>query len=156
MRPNLLPLLLLLLPGCASNSIVMNEFVADNATGITDSTGTPDWVELANLDSEEVSLDGWSISDDYSTPGRHPLDGLTIPGNGYLLLIAAGDSALGDEYLSFRLSASGEALLLSDADGIVDDINYLAQQTDLAMARQPDGTGDWVEGVVPTPGAPNQ
>lgn len=149
-------LLLPLLAACAApGPVVLNEFVASNVAGLTDDTGaTPDWVELFNLTAADVSLDGWFVSDDVSNPQRHALDGLTVPADGFLLLYGSGDVTLGADHLSFRLSAQGEQLVLSDSEDIVDSTSYGAQESDIAQARIPDGTGEWTE-AAPSPGAPN-
>ena len=157
MRAHPLILILPLLAGCGpTGPIALNEFVASNVTGlIDDAGGTPDWIELFNTSSEDVSLDGWALSDSSGNPTRDPLDGMTIAADGYLLLFASGDTTLGDDHLSFRLSAAGEQVILSSPDGVVDATNYGAQTSDIAMARIPDGTGDWVE-AAPSPGALNE
>jgi len=160
MRAMSLLLVLPLLAGCpsgdGSGAIALNEFVASNTTGLTDDSGdTPDWLELVNLSDAEVALDGWAISDDSGNPLRHSLDGLSVPGGGYLLLFATADTTRGDDHLSFRLLAAGEEIVLSDPEGVVDQIAYGAQTPDVATARVPNGTGEWVQ-ATPTPGESNE
>ncbi len=149
-------LLLPLLAACGSSSpLALNEFVASNVTGLTDvAGGTSDWIELFNTSSADVSLDGWFVSDDAANPQRHALDGLTVPADGFLILYASGDPTIDVDHLIFKLSAVGEQVVLSDADGVVDSVTYGAQTADIAMARIPDGTGDWTE-AAPSPGEPN-
>lgn len=152
--------ILLLLPflaACAaSGPVALNEFVASNIDGLTDdSGGTPDWIELVNTTSSEVSLDGWFVSDDSGNPTRHGLDGLTVPADGFLLLLASGDQSIGEAHLSFKLSAAGEEVLLSSPDGIVDSIVYDEQTSDVSLGRVPDGTGEWDE-LDPSPGESNE
>ena len=155
----LLPLLplLLLLAGCsASGPIVLNEFIASNVTGVTDSTGsTPDWIELFNTSGEPVSLNGWFLSDTSGVPERAPLDGITVPASGFVLLMASGDTTRGGDHLNFRLAATGEEVVLSNSEGIVDAFSFGEQTSDVSMARVPDGDGDWVE-APPTPGESNE
>lgn len=152
----LLPLLLLpFAAACSAGPVTLNEFVASNVTGMTDlSGGTPDWIELFNTTGNDVPLDGWFISDNASNPQRHPLDGLTVPADGYLLLLASGDTSIGTNHTNFKLSAGGEQVVLSDAEGIVDSTSYGEQTPDIAMARIPDGTGDWTT-AEPSPGEAN-
>jgi hypothetical protein len=149
--------LLLALAGCDQpGAVVLNEFLASNITGLTDAAGaTPDWIELYNASAEDVPLDGWFLSDDAGNPRRHPLDGLVVPGDGFLLLFASGQTAQGPEHLPFRLSAAGEQLVLTEEDVVVDSVDFGAQVADVSMARIPDGSGDFVAGT-PTPGAPNE
>ena len=144
----------LLLAGC-STDVVLNEFVALNQNGLIGPSGSPDWIELYNVSGGEVTLDDWFISDDVGLPEKAPLAGLTVPANGHLLLIASGDPTLGDNHLPFRLNGEGETIVLTGPQGSGDEVTYYVQQPDVAMARIPDGTGDWVE-ATPTPGAANQ
>lgn len=151
-------LVLPLLAACTTqpSPVVLNELVASNVSGLQDDQGgTPDWIELVNTSEEEVSLDGWFISDDPDKPQRHALDGLTVPAQGYLLLMSTDAPVQEGAVLSFRLSADGEAVVLSNPEGVVDSIAFGAQRPDTALARSPDATGDWTE-AVPTPGGANQ
>jgi hypothetical protein len=157
----LLLLLLPLLTACPSGDLVLNEFVASNATGHTDEGGAyPDWVELHNPTSSAISLSGYAISDDPTLPERHLLDAsMEIPAGGYQVLFADGDTVEGITHLPFRLSAGGEELLLShdvgDGYEVIDQLVFGEQATDTATARVPDGTGEWTTGVTPTPGETN-
>lgn len=157
----LLLLLLPLLTACPTGDLVLNEFVASNATGHTDESGAyPDWIEIHNPTGSDISLGGYAISDDTTLPERHLFDAsLTIPAGGYQVIFADGDTIDGPLHLPFRLNASGEEVVLSHDTGegyeVIDQVAYGEQQTDTAVARVPDGTGDWTEGVTPTPGAAN-
>jgi len=142
--------------------IVLNEFVADNATGETDEAGEfADWIELHNPGSEDASLAGFALSDDSADPLKHTFAGdLVVPAGGYLVLFADQDVAEGSNHVRFRLSKDGEAIYLSwlgDDGGIVaiDSVEYGVQDTDTSAARVPDETGEWVDGSTPTPGASN-
>ena len=45
--------------------------------------------------------------------------------------------------------------VLLEPTEVIDQVAFGEQQTDTATARIPDGTGDWSEGLTPTPGAAN-
>jgi len=142
--------------------VVINEFVADNATGEVDEAGEfADWIELHNLGTSTVSLAGLSISDDAADPLKHSFTGdVEIGPSGYLILWADEDITEGSNHLRFRLSKDGEGLYLSwqNSDGgidAIDSVEYGPQEPDTSSARTPDGDGDWVDGSVPTPGASN-
>lgn len=52
-------------------TVLINEVCAKNLTGLTDADGnTGDWVELINLSGQDISLDGWGLSDDPDRPFR--------------------------------------------------------------------------------------
>ncbi|MDA7526180.1 lamin tail domain-containing protein [Verrucomicrobiales bacterium] len=79
-----------------------------------------DWIELHNTSAEEVDLSGWHLTDDDDQPKLWTfLDNTTIAAGGYLLVLADGNTEMPGDYLhtSFKLSAEGEFLGLSDAAG---------------------------------------
>lgn len=139
------------------DALVINEFMASNATGLTDEGGAyPDWIELYNGTDAAIDLGGYTMSDDAETPDEHVLADLTIDAGGYLVLFADGDVKEGDLHLAFGLRRSGEAIHLWDTTGaVVDSIEYGEQVTDISYARVTDGAAEWDYQADPTPGAAN-
>ncbi|NBU70754.1 MAG: hypothetical protein EBS53_04790, partial [Bacteroidetes bacterium] len=138
--------------------VVINEFVASNQTGAQDeSGGYADWVELHNTSAQAISLAGWYLSDDQSNPLRWRIPaGISIPAGGYLIIWTDADSLDGPLHTNFRLSATGEDVVLSNSAGqLVDLVNFPLQITDTAYARIPNGTGPFTY-RVPTFAANNQ
>ena len=86
-----------------------------------------DWIELHNAGTAAVSLDGWSLSDNLSSPRKWSFpNGVTLPAGGYLVVMATGlDTGPADgatyHHTNFRLSASGEPLVLTRPDNTVED-----------------------------------
>ena len=95
-------------------SIRINEFLANNTSNtLADEDGdTPDWIELHNPDGGSVSLNGFYLSDDPGNPTKWQLPGVSIPGNGYLVIFASGKDRRptnGDNlHTNFSLGANGE------------------------------------------------
>lgn len=149
--------------GYAGATVLINEVCAKNLTGITDADGnTGDWVELINVSGQDITLDGWGLSDDPDRPFRWTFPEGTVLGGGannILLLFADGQDgfdAVGTLHAKFSLSRSGETLVLTAPDGTtVDTLEYPAMEYDLTYGRLP-GSADRV-GVLtgPTPGAAN-
>lgn len=138
--------------------VCINEFMSDNDTVLADSTGDySDWIELHNPSKEGRSLDGFSISDDLEEPGRHALDGLSIPGGGYLLLWASGDAERGRYHLPFKLSSDGDAIgLYCDVRSPADELQWSEPQgSDVSTGRVPSCQGAMTPGLTPTPEAGN-
>ncbi len=140
------------------NGVVINEILASNATGATDETGAhADWVELYNNNDFEVSLEGYHLSDDSGQLDKWTFPaGTLIPANGYLIVWADNDENDGPLHTSWKLSIDGEEVVLSNAAlAIVDQVTYGPQVTDVAYARIPNGTGNFVS-QAPTFSANNE
>lgn len=140
--------------------IVISEFLASNNADTTDEEGEyEDWIELYNTTPEPISLAGLYLSDDAAEPTKWAFSSTaTIPAHGYLLVWADDDenSAEGT-HAGFKLSATGEHLVLSYATGVVIDSLSFEQQTEnISMSRCPaTASGELVSTQNTTPGAPN-
>ena len=125
--------------------VMINEFLASNKTGEMNEKGKyEDWIELYNATNAPLNMDGLHLSDTYSNAAKYTFPSNTIiPAHGYLLLWA-DENATTTSYLhcNFKLSASGEQLILTDATGkVLDSLSFGAQGDDISYARCPDGTG---------------
>ncbi len=127
--------------------VVINELMADNTKTVEPPKGGyADWVELYNKTNASVSLAGAYLSDDKTLPTKWQFPATTtIPANGYLIVWLDDDSLNFSEarpHTNFKLSASGEAVILSNsAKTIVDSVTFLKQGKDTSWARYPNGTG---------------
>ena len=136
----------------------INELMPSNRDTVADESGAyPDWFELYNPGSADVSLDGWTVSDDLDEPDKHGFAAeLSVPAGGFLVLWADKDTEDGPLHVDFNLSADGEYLGLYDANGNpVDIVTFGAMAEDLAVARIPDGSDNWEIVETATPGASN-
>ncbi len=121
----------------AHGQVVISEFVAANATGISDDDGDrSDWIELQNTAFAPVNLAGWALTDDAANPGKWRFPAINLAASSYLLVFASGKdrSIAGAElHTSFNLNASGGYLGLSTPDGaVVSAFQYPAQKSDVA------------------------
>ena len=132
-------------------SIVINEFMADNETSVTDQDDEyDDWIELYNNTDTDISLQGWYLTDDAAEPDMWVFPDVSIPANGYLIVWADNDEEQDGLHADFKLSASGETILLSSPDlTVMDEITFGEQSPDLSMARVPNGTGEFTQ-MTPT------
>ncbi len=83
----------------APAGVVINEFMASNATTLADEDGDyEDWIELYNPTSETVDLAGWGLSDDLDAPFKWAFSpGTTIGPGAYLLVWASGKDRTGQQ-----------------------------------------------------------
>lgn len=121
-----------------------------------------DWVELYNAGATEVSLAGWSLTDNAGNLRKWMFPtNTTIPAGGYLLVLATGENLTpeqGAAYLhaNFSLAAEGEYLGLVNADGqVVSELapSYPPQKPLYSYGR--DAAGNWGYLTTATPGATN-
>jgi hypothetical protein len=144
-----------------STPVVINEVMASNAGTIADPQGEfDDWIELHNVTDTEVDMSGWHLSDEPNNPRkwRFP-DGTKIPSRGFLLVWADEDGLdTPGLHASFKLSAEGEAIFLTDTDAnqnaVLDSLDYDLQETDRSYGRPPANPDEFVL-MNPTPGAAN-
>ncbi len=136
----------------------INEFMASNQGTLEDSSGaTPDWLEIYNPNSDAVSLQDWTITDDLGEFDKHTLGDLSISAGGFLLLYAGGTPELGEQHVSFKLSAAGEELGLYAPGGqAIDELDFGPQEPDVSTARTTDGGAEWATTADATPGESNE
>ena len=143
----------------ATGDLHINELMASNSVTIADPSGEyDDWVELYNPSSDPVLLTGCYLSDKADNPLKWRIEKETIiaPG-GYLLIWCDEDALQPGLHASFKLSAAGESVLLTAADGLtlIDSVHFGSQATDVSFGRYPDATGPWQK-MPPTPDASNR
>lgn len=128
-------------------SIVINEVMASNITTAADNFGEyDDWIELYNKSTVAVDISGYYLTDNPVNLNKWTFPaGTIIQPNDYLIVWADEDSSQGPYHANFKLSASGEILMLLDtADNIVDSVGWGLQIADQGYARVPNGTGSFV------------
>jgi hypothetical protein len=127
--------------------VVINEFMASNEVTVADQDGEyDDWLELYNTTSSVIDLSGYFLSDDPEdlTQWTFP-EGTTINTNSYLIVWVDNDEDQDGLHTNFKLSASGESLILVDPSGIsiIDSVEFGEQETDISYGRNINGTGDF-------------
>ncbi len=135
----------------------INEFVADNASIIADPDGEfEDWIEVFNPHAETINLRGFHLSDKTDNIGKWTFPDTVIAPGGYLIVWADEDLLQSGLHANFKLSASGEAVVLADSNRVVvDQVTFGSQSTDLSFGRCPNGTGEFTS-MSPTPAAANE
>jgi hypothetical protein len=129
-----------------ANGVVINEVMAQNTSGNTDEVGeVEDWIELYNNNNYSVNLSGFNLSDDSTSLNKWQFpEGTIIPANGYLMVWCDDESSDGILHASWKIAASGETISLTDSfQNLVDQVAFDAQTADMALARVPNGVGNF-------------
>lgn len=116
----------------------------------------PDWVEIYNPGTSEVSLAGWKIFDEGGQTGAKPKkefpSGATIAAGGFYVITVDDGSASG-----FGLSSAGETIWLEGPDGtVVDEVVFPALEPNTSYGRLPDGSNNLQVLNNPTRGSANK
>ncbi len=138
--------------------LTINELMADNVLTAKDDRGAVSpWIEIFNPTDQDIPLDGYAVTDDFSNPKKSVFgNGVLAPAHGYLLLWADGSTWAGPTHLGILLSPKGGSLGLARPDGsFIERLTYGAQDTDLSAAREPDGSSSWVTEWSVSPGGAN-
>ncbi|NHM06906.1 T9SS type A sorting domain-containing protein [Flavobacterium sp. CYK-4] len=134
-------------PTINPGDLVVNEIMAQNTETVTDQDGEyEDWIELYNNTDTTLSLDNLFMTDTNTNLVKWQFPaGLTIEPHGYLTLWADEDGTQAGIHANFKLSASGESVILSYANGtIIETVDFGAQTANMGYARVPNGTGSFV------------
>ncbi|MCP4583423.1 MAG: T9SS type A sorting domain-containing protein [candidate division Zixibacteria bacterium] len=128
-----------------TGDLVINEFLASNNTIQPDQDGEyDDWIELYNNSDEDIPLNGYYLSDDSSDLTKWAFPDTSIGSYGYLIIWADNDEEQEGLHAGFKLSASGESVLLVNRDiDIIDEYVFGLQAPDTSMGRYPNGTGSF-------------
>lgn len=131
----------------ANQGVVINEVMSANTNSVADQDDEyDDWIELYNTTNATIDLSRWILTDNPDNLDKYRIpQGTIIPSNGYLIVWADEDGKQQGLHANFKLSASGEPLILLDSTGqMVDSVEIPALQDDVAYARQPNGMGAFV------------
>ena len=139
-------------------TLVINEICTVNHQSLVSETlGTPDWVELYNGSRKALNVRGYGLTDNPKQSYKYTLPDVTVEPGGYLIVYFTGGSEAADAdplCTGFGLSRYGENLLLVDANyNLLDSVEVPALEADVSYARAADGS--WGYAVVPTPGEAN-
>jgi hypothetical protein len=132
-----------------AKTVVINEFMASNTGIIKDEADeTEDWIELYNNTDNDIDLSGYFLTDKADDLEKWTFPaGTVIKAKGYLVIWADEDQEQGSLHSNFKLSASGEEILLLDKQKVIlDNVVFGQQVTNKSTARIPNGIGNFVIG----------
>ena len=136
-----------IIPTINTGDLVINEIMASNSATAADASGEfEDWIELYNNTNNYLSLNNLYLSDSYTNPLKWAFaENATIAPNDFLVIWADNDTLESGIHSNFKLSSTGERLILSYANGnVLDSITFGAQISDFSFLRCPNGTGNFI------------
>lgn len=146
------------------DALFINEFMASNKSIIADEYNAyADWIEIYNPNNKPVDLASFYISDDTEDAYRYqfPIGNTStiIEAYGYKLIWCDDRTERGPLHTNFKLSASGDDIVLMAPDSsLIDNISFGPQEEDIAYGREKDGQEPWLyfeKPFGPTPNATN-
>ncbi len=150
-----------------AGSLFINEIMAANTNTIRDGDvedpknggkggSYSDWIELYNASNEAIDLTGYTLSDNGAT-WIFP-QGI-VPPKGYLMVWASDKNKVakdGQLHANFKLSSSGEKIVLRAPDGnIIDELTYGSLSDDESYGRNIDGGSEFLTFSKATPNEDN-
>lgn len=132
----------------SGTNALINEVLANNASGREPDGSTPDWVELYNPSSTPVDLADASLSDSTANPRRWVFPvGSVLPGQGYLRVRFDSGAPASATNTGFGLKATGDSVYLFNrpaaGGGLLSFVTFGLQAADFSIARLPDGSSNW-------------
>ncbi len=134
--------------------LVITEIMPGSGYAIINGEGVKsDWVEIQNVTSEPVKLEGAFLSDDADDRTKWVIPTMTIEPDARVLIRCAGSEA-GEGDANFALSRDGGSVILTSKFGeTISMVTYPAVGKECAWALQDDGS--YLETPKATPGYPN-
>lgn len=137
--------------------VVINEVMAANDSTINGPDGltTPDWLELVNTGDEPIALSRFELrSDAGDVWAPTAADGEIAPGEHVVVGLAATVDAPG-LWSGWNIDADVGAVALHFDGHLSELVEWTEMGEDIAYARIPDTTGEFVFTAWPTPAATN-
>ena len=140
------------------SGLVINEYMTKNTYVIYDSESRySDWVEIYNSSDQDVSLRGYSLSDNENGDGKwfFPSDA-TIGAGQYLLVFCTSEGTSGSNELhaDFSLKTDDVITLFSVSGSVVDSVKAVELNPNVSCGRDPQ-SGQLKLFASPTPGSAN-
>ena len=112
-----------------------------------------DLVEVKNNSNGPINLADYTLTDKRSEPQRYPFPNVTVQPGEYYVVYCSGNTSLGADHASFKISASGENVYLAKNGQIIDALVIPGDvQKDQSFGRDGNVPSYF---AVPTPGADN-
>ncbi|MCR5664822.1 MAG: CotH kinase family protein [Oscillospiraceae bacterium] len=135
-------------------ALVINEAVLSNDWYALQHNMFYDWAELKNVSDRTLRLSDYYLSDDADDRFQFHLPDLELAAGGTFIVFCSGDGTLNNQFYChapFALSAKGETLFLSQADGVLSDAVYLHDLPYRGSCGRMDGEAGFFYFKTPSP-----
>lgn len=144
--------------GESTLELKITELMAGNSATIVDNYGeTDDWIEIRNLGTQPVNLEGLYLSDNLLNPSKFGLPNKVLEPGEYYIIWADDEKYQGPNHANFKLSANGESVGLFDSYetgfASIFTMDYPAQEPNYSSGF--DDSDNWLEQAFFTPGGEN-
>ena len=113
-----------------AQAVVINEVMSSNARTLADENGDyPDWIELYNAGNSELSLAGWSLSDDMNEADKWQFPELNLASAAHLIVFASGKDRLSSVLEWDAVITAGDACRYLNVTNTIDQ-DWIAQEFD--------------------------
>lgn len=106
--------------------LVITEVMSSNSKLYPVSGKYYDMVEVYNNSGRDLKLSDYCLTDKRSEPSRYTFPDVTLKAGEYYVVYCSGNTALGKDHTSFKLSADGETVYLSKGGSFVDALKIPA------------------------------
>lgn len=142
------------------NGIYLNEIASVSKAYKDDFRENSGYVELYNSTNKDVQLVSCFLSDTKTNLIRYSIpNGTIIPAKGFTIFYADGQTFQGTSHTPFEMDEDGGSILLSQKIesevNIIDSASYTYLTREHSYGKYADGTGQWQEMTIQTPGLAN-
>lgn len=133
----------------STGALRINELMSSNSNFVADESGDyEDWIELYNTTDSEIRCLGLYVSDNADNKLKWAFPDTSIPSKSFLIIWADEDGKDPGLHANFKLSKSGEQLMLYNSDSsLVDSIRFPDLQDNHSYAFCPT---DWIATSLPS------
>ncbi len=123
--------------------LFVNEWMADNVNAVADNFGEyDDFFEIYNA-ANDMDMHRIFVTDDFTDLNKWNVGDKILQANKFMLCWADNQKEQGDNHASFKLSASGEMLAITEYTGkgyrIIDSLTFGAMTANQSAGCYPDG-----------------
>lgn len=100
--------------------LIISEVMSSNSKYLPVSGECYDLIEVKNNSNTAIDLSKFTLTDKHSEPTRYTFPAVTLQPGEYFVVYCSGETKLGKNHASFKLSADGETVYLTENGAFID------------------------------------